>query len=30
MLDDRHTVLPQEIEPVPLTRSDIGKAVTLR
>ena len=26
MLDDRHTVLPQEIEPVPLTRSDIGKA----
>src|SRR3981189_1476151 len=26
MLDDRHTMLPQEIEPVPLTRSDIGKA----
>jgi len=30
MLDDRHTVLPQEIEPVPLTRSDIGKAGDLR
>jgi multidrug efflux system membrane fusion protein len=30
MLVDRHTVLPQEIEPVPLTRSDIGKAGDLR
>lgn len=30
MSDDRHTVLPQEIEPVPLTRSDIGKAGDLR
>ena len=30
MLDDRHTLLPQEIEPVPLTRSDIGKAGDLR
>lgn len=30
MLVDRHTVLPQEIEPVPLTRSDVGKAGDLR